>query len=374
MAEEQWYYYRNDERQGPVSFEELKELAEAGTLGPDDLISRPGMPEWIPARDQEGLFSADTILPPPPATKKGSGLGERLRRLGNAADLIDSLPHLRFVRSILGRLRDWISQERLDALDRWSKAAGSVALLVAAALLLLAFLILGIRSKSVVLVLVGLVGIPLVTVLVHFIGAVFMDAGGSLLRESPSNLSSAAFLTCFALASFLGAVLAILAGVASAIGGSWMALLGGLGGAVVLVYAGGLALSPASIHVDVGGNASAGEEAIGILMFLFKLPLRLVPFVFGVGLLVGVIASVVLLWQSIAAEPFVGQMASMPVASGVFGLALFPFAAYLLFLLLYLQVDLLRAVLVIPRKLDGARGRADGEAPGDRGPRRGLGV
>lgn len=356
MAEDQWYYYRDDERHGPVPFGRLQELAESGALDPDDLVSRPGMAEWIPARDVEDLFASGAPLPPPPpAPAKGPSFGERIRRLGGAEDLIDSMPHLRMVRSLLERLREWVSRDLLDSVDRWAKATGSIALLLAAVLLVVAFLVVGIRGEDAGLIVGGLVGIPLVTILAHFIGAMFMDAGRSLLRESPSALSSASFLTCFGLAAFVGSILALLGGIAGTIVGNATALVGGLAVAVVLVYIGGLALSPESINVDVVGEASAGEEAIGILMFLFKLPLRLVPFVFGVGLVVGLFASGLLLWKSMTAEPFLAAMTAVPTATGVFAVAVFPFLAYVVFLLLYLQVDLLRAVLVIPGKLDALR-------------------
>jgi TM2 domain-containing membrane protein YozV len=51
-----WYFARNNERKGPVSFAKLKSMAEAGWLGPDDYVWQQGMTDWIPARDAEGLF------------------------------------------------------------------------------------------------------------------------------------------------------------------------------------------------------------------------------------------------------------------------------------------------------------------------------
>jgi hypothetical protein len=51
-----WYYTRNNERLGPVPFAKLKSLAESGWLAPDDLVWQPGMPNWIPAKDADGLF------------------------------------------------------------------------------------------------------------------------------------------------------------------------------------------------------------------------------------------------------------------------------------------------------------------------------
>ena len=52
-----WYYAQNNERRGPVPFAKLKAMAADGWLGRDDLVWRPGMANWVPARDAEGLFA-----------------------------------------------------------------------------------------------------------------------------------------------------------------------------------------------------------------------------------------------------------------------------------------------------------------------------
>jgi hypothetical protein len=59
MAEVQWYYARNDEPFGPVSAAELKQLADAGALKPDDLLWREGMDAWTTAINLRGLFGDD---------------------------------------------------------------------------------------------------------------------------------------------------------------------------------------------------------------------------------------------------------------------------------------------------------------------------
>jgi len=51
-----WYYTRNHDRAGPVSFARLKAMADSGWLAPDDLVWRAGMADWVTARDAEGLF------------------------------------------------------------------------------------------------------------------------------------------------------------------------------------------------------------------------------------------------------------------------------------------------------------------------------
>lgn len=60
MAEVQWYYARNDEQFGPVSASELRQLADAGRLTPDDLLWREGMDAWTTAINLRGLFDPPT--------------------------------------------------------------------------------------------------------------------------------------------------------------------------------------------------------------------------------------------------------------------------------------------------------------------------
>lgn len=77
MARE-WHYAIGGERAGPVEPAELRGLAAAGRLGPDDLVWKPGLAEWVPARTVRGLFPGP--LPPPlplpvaaPAAPPGTG-------------------------------------------------------------------------------------------------------------------------------------------------------------------------------------------------------------------------------------------------------------------------------------------------------------
>ena len=62
----EWYYAKGGTRYGPVSMDQLKELAARGKLGPDDLVWREGLETWVRAR---------TIpdLPFPPPVAKNSG-------------------------------------------------------------------------------------------------------------------------------------------------------------------------------------------------------------------------------------------------------------------------------------------------------------
>ena len=51
-----YYYLHGGERFGPVSFEQLKELAAAGKLAPDDSVWQEGMRNWVRASTVPDLF------------------------------------------------------------------------------------------------------------------------------------------------------------------------------------------------------------------------------------------------------------------------------------------------------------------------------
>src|SRR4051812_28131737 len=57
----EWYYTTNKQQMGPVSWAELRELAQRGLLKPHDLVWTEGMAEWVKAVQEEGLFSEGGI-------------------------------------------------------------------------------------------------------------------------------------------------------------------------------------------------------------------------------------------------------------------------------------------------------------------------
>jgi len=54
----QWYYSGNGLQNGPVPFEQLRELAAAGTLKPNDLVWNESMKDWLPASSVDGIFGS----------------------------------------------------------------------------------------------------------------------------------------------------------------------------------------------------------------------------------------------------------------------------------------------------------------------------
>jgi len=59
----QWYYAKSGQQQGPVGFEELRNLARSGGISREDLVWSASMKDWLPAGTVDGLFSAAASVP-----------------------------------------------------------------------------------------------------------------------------------------------------------------------------------------------------------------------------------------------------------------------------------------------------------------------
>lgn len=71
MSDEQnWYYAKGDEKIGPITSVELKQLAASGKLQPKDHVWKTDWPEWRIAESLKGLFPPTTNSPPPPRSEK----------------------------------------------------------------------------------------------------------------------------------------------------------------------------------------------------------------------------------------------------------------------------------------------------------------
>src|SRR4051812_1167520 len=62
-----WYYAKNGQQQGPVNSAQLKQMASAGQIGPDDLVFREGGTQWVAASTVAGLQFGGGAAPPPPS-------------------------------------------------------------------------------------------------------------------------------------------------------------------------------------------------------------------------------------------------------------------------------------------------------------------
>ncbi|MBS1724360.1 MAG: DUF4339 domain-containing protein [Armatimonadetes bacterium] len=55
VSQPEWYYVGHYGQLGPLTFDQVQELARDGVIAPDTFVWRPGMGDWRPARDVSDL-------------------------------------------------------------------------------------------------------------------------------------------------------------------------------------------------------------------------------------------------------------------------------------------------------------------------------
>lgn len=104
---DQWHYNRGGKQAGPVSSDELKQLASTGQLLATDLVWKQGMPNWIPAGNITSLFSHQT------GVVDGSGDVDAEKnspaRTIEKATIIEYLTFRRMITPVLIQLLFWLT-------------------------------------------------------------------------------------------------------------------------------------------------------------------------------------------------------------------------------------------------------------------------
>lgn len=339
------YYYLDSNQQpaGPASLDEIRTLARNGSISADPLVRPDGSADWK-------LLSSLTAEAP--AGKRSSGLPFKSTLLG---DLVGSM---------LNRVARLLSPGFVQGSISWTKGYGHYAVLVGAVLTLLYTIYAAIRGNSFGVFLLGL-GLILALAVAQFAATRFLGAADSLIANTPSRISSRAFLECTGLLLLLFAIGILISGLTTAIRTDSIApFVPALLLSAGLVYFSAVALHPGVVNVELGAG-SAGEEAIGLISFFFKAWLKLVPLFFFLFAVLGCAILVLsffsrgqtlsLIIQSLL--PYSGMQLpeGLVGATTLLTACLLPILAYFTFLLQYLLLDVLRAILSVPGKLDALR-------------------
>lgn len=283
--------------------------------------------------------------PPPPIENTDQESGKLSFRPDIAVQLIDRL---------LGLLGKILNVSLFHHLRNFCGSIAHWSVLVFAALVILSALMAAIKMDSFALF-AGGIGLLAAIVVLQYIAAKFLYAGTSLIEGTPTGLSSKAFTDCFALVFLLAALGFLFGGIVSAVNANELKLVIGLGGVVafaVFTLLCWLCLQPEITNTKIGKDVSSGEEAIGIISFLIKGLLALIPFITTALVSLGAIALVLFTilkpqastWGEHAAADAYGLIG---IQLGVIGLLL-PLVSVLIFLLLYLLIDVIRSILTIP--------------------------
>jgi hypothetical protein len=399
MSPVEWHYTHGDRQAGPIPSAELKQLADAGELLPNDLVWREGMEQWVAARNVKGLFEATSPKAPGTPPKAAEPFADIVQPVSpipasapaplpepgrTALDRSPLRPDRHLFDIVLAALRAQFTAQFVDSTTKIFVTCGHYCLYVAMLAGFSAAVTLAVKTGLLDPLLRGAIWLLALAVL-QYASARFCVALDRLIRTTAGNVSTTVFLDSFALAN-MAAGLAILLGsaVLAVRSDAYSLIFSGLVLFIVCEYLAVVSLNPETLSISIVSEATAGEEAIGVLSFLLKAVLRLSPVAFGAGVLCGTLwllcACYLLLvplggrdavTAFLGAETLAGLEADVDPASAgtmlevwpgqvtasranqwILGFAAIPCLAYVFFLLSHLLLDVIRAVLPLPARLD----------------------
>jgi hypothetical protein len=337
------YLDANNQAAGPASLDEIRALAGAGQIASNPMVAAAGSTDWKPL---------STISVAPPAAAPAFPVASTL--LGNV------------VGAVVKRVAGWLNPGLVEASLRLARDVGHYAVLAGGALTLIFTLVLAIRTNSFAVIIGGL-GFVAALAVAQFAAQRFLGTADALIANTPGRLSSFAFLECAGLLAVLAAVAALIAGVVTAIQIESVApLIPAVLAAVFWCYLGAIALHPELGSMEIG-KGSAAEEAIGIVGFFCKAGLKIVPLFFGMLAVVGAFIVLICIFapnsnlayalgSTVAFVPLPGMQGPGFLGAGAVLIAcLLPMAAYFVFLIACLPLELWRSILSLPGKLDALK-------------------
>src|SRR5262245_51379071 len=101
MRREGWYYSGDGRtRHGPLSYEQLRTLADAGQLLPQHFVLEPGQRHWARAGAVPGLFALLEALPADLPRSRADGAVAVRRFLSRVADVAGVVVFLAFLLAV----------------------------------------------------------------------------------------------------------------------------------------------------------------------------------------------------------------------------------------------------------------------------------
>lgn len=328
--------------------------APATTPAPTAATATPTAAPAPAATPEAATASAPTAAPQPAAPA-----GPKVGIIEQVSTLLANL-----INVLLGLMRSILTEKLLRGILTFFARGGYIVVIAGAVLGLVQSLVGGIRGGSfgsVVSALGSGIVVAGAVAVLQYVAFRFFTANEALVKNNPSRIGSAAFLDCLALILLVGAFSGVVGGVFGSIATvSITPLIPGLISAAVMLFGAGIALNPQLCNVEIA-ESSAGEEAIGLASFFGKASLVVQPALFALLALGGTAAICVSFFNASAAENITAGLRNVPLAGALAGAGgaallviacLLPVFYYLGFLMLYLHLDLLRAILGIPRQLD----------------------
>ncbi len=259
-----------------------------------------------------------------------------------------------FIGNLLGSVKKILSLKLFETLRKWLIILGDYGLYLAAVLVIIIGLIASIRMESFKSFLYG-VFFAIAFIIAQFISSKFNNINEDLIKNNETHMTSSGFTEAIGIFALIIGIVYLFVDLYLAIKiPKFLPFVQGVGIFIVFTLVALISFNPSLISVKSVKKNSAGEEAIGIFGFFIKLYLKLIPFIYGVGIIYLLIMLIVhstgifgkgfeilISWAKVF-----GDMSKLLVVG------LLPFIAYVLFVVNFLVIDIIKSILLIPNKLD----------------------
>jgi len=361
---------------GPHSLPEIDAMIVGNRVASNPMLIPVGGQEWVPRSSIETVplgasgSSRDNGRPaeqPSILSSKEARDGQPLSAAPRTSLAAYSPVLGNIVGALLRGFARILSPSALNALLASAKTVGHIVVLVGAGMTVILGLIAGVKQEAFMQLVIALLLIPILGV-AQFVAQRFLDAGETLVANSPNRISSPAFFECVALVLICTAIASLLAGVAGGYAAkSAGPVVSGVVGSILLFAGATVLLHPELVNTTAKGYGSAGEEAIGIVSTMLKAGLKIVPLIFCCLATVGALAVFAGFFGESAAQSTAGGLLNMlPLPLGtipqsfvgtalIIGACVLPMLLYFLFLVQYLFLDVVRAILDVPVRLQEMR-------------------
>ncbi len=259
-----------------------------------------------------------------------------------------------FLSNVFSSLKKILNLNLFENLRVWLIMLGDYGMYLAAVLVIIIGMISSIRLESFTSFLYSL-GFAVAFLIVQYISTKFNDINERLIANNETYMTSTGFTDAVAIFSIIAGIVYFFVNLYIAIKlPKFLPFLKGLGIFIVFALISLVSFNPKLISVKSVKNNSAGEEAIGILGFFIKLAIKLVPFIYGAGI---IFVNIMLIIHSIDIfgskfEMLAGWRNVFTDMGTVLVFGILPFIAYIYFVFNFLFIDIIKSILLIPEKLD----------------------
>ncbi len=258
----------------------------------------------------------------------------------------------KWIDKLLDLLRRGYFSDFFDKNEKWLVMCGLYGLYISAVLGLIVSIVFPIRYTIPFGYSIG-IGISWIflCIVTHYTAYKFLPNIPKILNSTPTKMSSQAFLDSFAIITGVGGIIALFGGLYLwARTTSFDPFIFGLFIFIFCEYLLSLSLNPKILNIEITEKTTAGEEFIGLLSFFIKSFLKLIPIMFGSGIIFSIISMIELLFMKIEYMP--EMMAKFTQVGSLTAIGLLPIFGYLFFLMYYFTIDFAASVMSIPQKLD----------------------